>query len=261
MINQLLEKLPENNRLERIWKLAQVDFKKRYYNDKFGLLWALINPITQITIYYFVFTRIFQRGQPYFALYLFSATLLWLAFSQGTTLGSKILSNKRYLTENIQFKWIDLHTSHMLSVLMGLVFNLGAYLVMLLLTDATIGKYFYFFPIVLITWYFLTAGFSILLSLIRPIFYDIIHLWPLVIMVGFWVSGIVFPGTFYFDNYSWFLHVNPFVGLLLNVRACLLVGHEIHISLLMENLFFSICLYSFARFLFNKYAKSVVENI
>lgn len=261
MINHLLSKLPENNRLERIWKLAQVDFKKRYYNDKFGLLWALINPVTQITIYYFVFTRIFQRGQPNFALYLFSATLIWLAFAQGTTTGSNILSNKRYLTENIQFNWIDLYTSHMLSVLMGLIFNLFAYCIMLLVTAGTIGEYFYLFPIVLVTWYFLTAGCSILLSLLKPIFYDVIHIWPLIIMIGFWVSGIIFPGTFYFDSYSWFLHVNPFVGLLLNVRACLLGGNEIYYSLLIENLVFSICLYAFAVYLFKKYAKSVVENI
>lgn len=261
MISQLFEHLPENNRLERIWKLAQVDFKKRYYNDKFGLLWALINPLTQITIYYFVFTRIFQRGQPNFALYLFSATLIWLAFAQGTTTGSKILTTKRYLTENIQFNWIDLYTSHMLSVLMGLVFNLGAYFIMLLITDGSIGNYWYCFPIVLLTWYFLTAGFSIILSLIRPIFFDIIHIWPLLIMIGFWVSGIIFPGTFYFDNYPWFVHVNPFVGLLLNVRACLLVGHEIYYSLLVENLVFSIGIYIIAVFLFKKYAKSVVENI
>jgi len=261
VISQIIEHLPENNRLERIWKIAQVDFKKRYYNDKFGLLWALINPLTQITIYYFVFTRIFQRGQPNFALYLFSATVIWLAFAQGTTTGSKILSNKRYLTENIQFNWTDLYTSHMVSVLMGLVFNLCAYFLMVLITGATIGKYFYLFPIVLATWYFLTAGVSIILSLIRPIFYDVIHIWPLLIMIGFWVSGIIFPGTFYFDNYSWFLHVNPFVGLLLNARACLLTGHDIFYSLLIENLIYSICLYGLAIFLFKKYAKSVVENI
>jgi len=30
ILNQISEKLPENNRFERIWKIAQVDFKKRY---------------------------------------------------------------------------------------------------------------------------------------------------------------------------------------------------------------------------------------
>ena len=57
---QFFEWLPENNRLERIWKLAQVEFKKRYYNDRLGLVWALLNPLFQMGIYYLVFKYIYK---------------------------------------------------------------------------------------------------------------------------------------------------------------------------------------------------------
>ena len=111
MIKKLLGHIYINNfssysRLERIWKIAQVDFKKRYYNDRLGLLWALINPLTQISIYYFVFTRIFQRNQENFVLYLFCGILTWLAFTEATKMGSRVLIRKKYLTENIQFNWL-----------------------------------------------------------------------------------------------------------------------------------------------------------
>ena len=40
-----------SNKLERIWLLAKIEFKLRYYENKLGLLWALIKPISDIFIY------------------------------------------------------------------------------------------------------------------------------------------------------------------------------------------------------------------
>jgi ABC-type polysaccharide/polyol phosphate export permease len=250
-----------NSRLERIWKIAQVDFKKRYYNDKLGLLWALINPMTQIAIYYFVFTKIFQREQENYVLYLFCGILTWLAFSEATKMGSRVLIRKKYLTENIQFNWLDLYLSHMISIMMGLAFNFGAYLVILLLTGASLGKYILLLPVVLLTLFLISSALAITLGLIRPIFDDIVHIWEIALMVGFWVSGIFFSGQFYYDNYPWFVHVNPFVGILLNMRACLLVNNEIYWGLLIENLVVGIILYAIAVQLFKKYAKKVIEKV
>ncbi len=248
-------------RLERIWKIAQVDFKKRYYNDRFGLLWALVNPLSQIALYYFVFTRILQRQEDNFVLYLFGGLIIWLAFSQATTIGLRLLTNKMHLIESVQFEWIDLYTSHMISFTIGLLFNLLAYFALMILTGTNLGTNFYLFPVILISWFFITAGVSIILGLIRPIFEDINHIWSILLMVGLWVTGIFFPGTYYFDNHSWFLIVNPFVGLVLNTRACLLEGNEIYFQLMLINLAYGVILYGIAFVLFKKFAKKVTERL
>ena len=248
-------------RFQRIWKIAQVDFQKRYYNSKIGLLWALINPISQIALYYFVFTQIFQRGEENYVLYLFSALVIWLAFSQATSLGMTLLKKKTYLIESVQFDWLDLYTSHMISVLLGLLFNICAYLILLVLTGASIGAQFYMFPFILLTWYLLTAGVSIILGIIYPSLEDIAHIWPLLVMIGFWVSGIFFTGTFYLDNYQWFIYLNPFIGILLNVRACLLEGNSFFFNLFVINLLYAIIIYVVAVVLFRKFAKKSMEEL
>lgn len=256
-----LEKFQGNTRLERIWKIAQVDFKKRYYNDKFGLLWALINPLTQIAIYYFVFTRVFKRNEDNFVFFLFAGLIIWLAFSQGTNLALRVLTTKKYLTENIQFNWIDLYTSHMISIMMGLLFNFAAYIVILYLAGLTVGAYWYLFPVILLTWFLITAALSMILGILRPTFDDIVHIWSICIMIGFWVSGIFFSGTELFAEYMWLAHLNPFVGILLNTRACLLEGNALHMNLLIENLVFAIILYGIAVFIFKKFAKKAIEKL
>ena len=96
----IVKRLPISSRLERIWKLAQTEFKKRYYNDRLGLLWALMNPLFQVAVFYWVFTYIFNRvseGIPNFALFLFGGIIAWQAFVETTKKCMKVLSTKRYL--------------------------------------------------------------------------------------------------------------------------------------------------------------------
>ena len=267
MINHILgpftKYLPENNRLELIWKLAQVDFKKRYYNDKFGILWALINPLTQIFIYYFVFTRILQRGGHIdnFALFLFGGLIMWTGFIEATIKGSRILKQKRYLIENIQFNWLDLYYAHMISIIMGLLFNLSAYVFVLKLSGVAFGDYTIYLPIVLVTWAMLSYSMSILLSLIIPIYEDMVHIWNIYLMIGFWTTGIFFSGTFYLDNYPIIGHLNPFIGIVLNTRAGLLENNEFFPALLFDNFIMCFILFIFSTWVFKKYATSIIERL
>ena len=50
-----------SNKLERLWLLAKIEFKLRYYENKLGLLWALIKPVMDMTIYYVAFKIILKH--------------------------------------------------------------------------------------------------------------------------------------------------------------------------------------------------------
>lgn len=257
----ILKRFINNNRIERILKIAQVDFKKRYYNDRFGLLWALINPLTQIAIYYFVFTRIFNRGGENYELYLFCGLAIWLAFAQATNTGMALLRVKRYLIENIQFDWLDLYYSHMISASIGLIFNLCAYCIILILKGVSFGAYWYMFPVILLSWFFISMAVTILLGLLRPMFDDIVHIWGIAVLLGFWSSGIFYPGEFFFENYTWFLYLNPFVGLILNTRGCLLENSPFYINLCLWNLGYCFTILLVSMFIFRKTAHRVIEKL
>ncbi|MCB0688874.1 MAG: ABC transporter permease, partial [Saprospiraceae bacterium] len=139
-IKSVLEYLPENNRLERIWKLAQIDFMRRYYNDRLGLVWALLNPLFQIVVYYLVFTRVFGNRDPHYVLILSSGILFWGVFAEITKGGMAVVMSKRYLIENIQFDKLDLFISYALSVFMGFLFNLGVYLLLAIFMHADLNQ-------------------------------------------------------------------------------------------------------------------------
>ena len=256
-----LKYIPNNQRLERIWKLAQVDFKKRYYNDKFGMVWAIVNPISQMLIYYVVFTKLFNRGEENFILFLFGGIIMWMGFTEASNRGSHLLKQKRYLVENIQFDWMDLNYSHIISILMGLSFNFIAYGIISIFCKNTFGPYWYLFPVVLLTWAMVSLSCGMILGLVRSIFDDAIHVWNIFTKLGFWGSGIFFPTSFIVEKYNWLAYANPFVGIIGNTRACLLMNNEFFFKLFFWDLGFAIILYIIAVTLFYKYSKTMVEKL
>ena len=127
IVKKILESLPENNQFERIWILAKTDFKIRYYGTFLGLVWALINPLFRLSVYYIVFSLVIEHNIPNYGLHIFSGLVIWMFFLEGTKKGLNMIKSKRYLLENVDFNKLDIYISAVLSSLMGLLFNIFVY--------------------------------------------------------------------------------------------------------------------------------------
>ena len=106
----LPQELFQNRRL--IWKLAKNDFKTRYAGSYMGALWALMQPVVTVLLYYFVFDVIFQnRSQllangieaPY-VLWLTAGLVPWFYFSEAIMQGTQALLEYNYLVKKVVFK-------------------------------------------------------------------------------------------------------------------------------------------------------------
>ena len=253
--------LPENNRWERIWKIAQVDFKKRYYNDRLGLFWALLNPIFRIFIYYMAFTHVFKIAEPNYAQFLFAGLVLWLAWSECTNRSMNILLSKRFLIENIQFNKIDLFISHTISSFMGMTFNLTAFIIFLLLSGIALSKYVLFLPILLIILFILCLGASLILSTIKIYLKDIVHIWTMILLAGFWSSGLFNRAEGMIEAFPPLKFINPFVGLIINARNITMYSKPLNLELLIINACFGLVTLIVGVFVFKKFSHKATENI
>src|SRR5882757_6752879 len=100
-----------SNKLERLWLLAKIEFKLRYYENKLGLLWALIKPIMDICIYYIVFKTILKSNIPNYASFLFIGLILWNFFVESTSGTVQILAVKKYLYEYSNMNKLEIYVS------------------------------------------------------------------------------------------------------------------------------------------------------
>jgi len=253
--------LSKNNRFERIWLLAKIDFKKRYYDQGLGILWALINPLFKLLVYYFAFTYIMTSRIPSFALYLFSGIIAWAFFGQATKKGINLLKNKKYLIESIQFEQLDLFISASLSVFFAFLFNLAAYFVIHFLYQVPISLTILYLPILVINMFVLVLGISILLATINIYLRDITHLWDMVLLAGFWLTPIIYQKELILDNYYFLAYINPMFGIIVNLRETVLYGRPPLYDLFFYNIILAIILMVIGVFVYKKFAHKAVEKL
>jgi ABC-type polysaccharide/polyol phosphate export permease len=261
LLKPFVKFLPENNRLERIWKLAEVDFKKRYYNDRFGLAWALINPLFRILVYYFVFKFMMDVQIENYALFLFAGLVLWMTFSEVTSRGVHVIRNKRYLIENIQFNHLDLFVSHTLSVFMGFGFTLVVYLLTVVAFGLPINFNVLYLFIIIINLILFSYGASLILATMNIFFNDIHHAWEMLLLLGFWTSGIFFDFRDFPESVAYAMYVHPFVGLVINMREVTMYGRPPDMLLLSINLMTGFLLVSIGQIVFNRYSYRAIERL
>ncbi len=265
MINTLLSPLvkliPQNNRIQRIWKLSQVDYKKRFYNSQWGVLWSLFNPLARLLIYYLVFQFLIPQNIENYALYLFSGILIWMFFSECTRRGFRVFISKKYLIESIQFNWLDLFYSLALGVFWGFVFNFLAYFLLSYTIGVDITLNYLYFPFYILNIFVLTLAVTIILAILSLYVVDIIHIWDLVLLAGFWSAPILFRGETILEKFPLLAFIHPFTGLIINVRKSILYNEAPDMFFLIYNFVLSFSLLIFSLFLFKKLSRRVLERI
>ena len=96
---------------ELIWKLAKNDFKKRYAGSYLGFVWALVQPVVTVLMYWIVFDVVFNTRSemvssgvevPY-VLFLTAGLVPWFYFSEAITNGTNALLEYSYLVKKVVF--------------------------------------------------------------------------------------------------------------------------------------------------------------
>jgi len=215
----------QSNKLERIWLLAKIEFKLRYYENKLGLLWALIKPVSDMFIFYIAFELILKQGIPNFVSFLFIALIQWNFFVESTSGTVQILQSKKYLYEYTNMNKIEIYLSTILANCIGFFFNFIFFLIFYQFIDENTPGLTWnallFIPIFLNLLVF-ALGFSIILSSVYIVAKDIAQIWTVVIGIGFWISPILFKLETFRETLPGVDYINPISGIIINARNVLL---------------------------------------
>ncbi|HMR91504.1 MAG TPA: ABC transporter permease, partial [Chitinophagaceae bacterium] len=232
-----------SNKFERIWLLAKIEFKLRYYENKLGLLWALLKPVMDIIIYYTVFKTILKTDVPAFASYLFIGLILWNFFVESTSGSIQILQTKKYLYEYSNMNKLDIYISQLLSNSIGFCFNLVMFIIFYTLIEpSSNGLSFtaiWILPL-FVTLFLLSLGLALILSTIYIIAKDITQVWQVFVSFLFFLSPIFYSLLMFKKALPAFDYANPIAGIIINARRVLMEGTAPDIRLLAWNLLYSI---------------------
>jgi len=253
-----------SNRLERLWLLAKIEFKLRYYENKLGLFWALLKPILDICIYYVVFKIVLKSDVPAFASFLFVGLIIWNFFIESTMGTIQILSVKKYLYEYSNMNKLEIYISTLVSNAIGFFFNFLMFLMFYnFIEKDSIGLSIYnvwMIPLFL-NLFILSLGMSLMLSNIYIIAKDITQVWMVFSSILFFLSPIFYSLSTFRNRLPSFDYGNPVAGIIINARHVMMDGTTPEMKLVIWDFGYAIALLALGLVLLNKLGSKAAEKL
>ncbi|MGN0167168.1 MAG: ABC transporter permease [Acetatifactor sp.] len=210
-----------------IWKLAKNDFKKRYAGSYMGAVWAMVQPVVTVAMYYIVFDKIMgntvsrgEEGIP-FVLFLTAGLVPWFYFSEALNNGTNALLEYNYLVKKVVFKISILPIIKIIAATFIHVF----FVCVLLVVAAIYGYY----PTVytLQIFYYSACLFIFVLALcyttcsIVVFFKDLSQIINIALQIGMWATPILWNINDVSGKWMIILKLNPLVYIVNGYRSAI----------------------------------------
>ena len=177
-----------------IFSLAKNDFKTKYAGSYLGIVWAFVQPIVTILVYWFVFTIGLRAGNADdypFVLYLVSGIVPWFFFQDALNGGTNALLEYNYLVKKVVFKISILPMVKVISAMFVHCF----FVAFALIISSCYGYTPTIHTIQLIYFSFCTFVFSLALvyitSAVVVFFRDLTQIISIILQVGIWMTPIM----------------------------------------------------------------------
>lgn len=248
-----------SHRWERIRMLALIEFKLRYYENKLGLLWALIKPVSLIVTYYIVFQIILNQGVPNYAVYLWSGLFIWQFFTESTSGNINILEVKQYLYTYTNMDKVEIYIAYLLSASISIAINFAIFLVGAMITGIFPSYHYLYFIIIVINLFILSFGITLILSNLFLLFKDIAQIWGIIVSLGFFLSPILYRDSIFSEKIPWLNYVNPIAGIINNTHAILFYNQSPDWSMILFDMVYAVIIFLVGYFLLRRLGPRAAE--
>jgi len=262
--NKLKDWTIRTNKLERLWLLAKIEFKLRYYENKLGLLWALLKPLMDMSIYYVAFKVILGTDIPAFASYLFIGLILWNFFLESTSGTIQLLNTKKYLYEYSNMNKLEIYVSTLFANSIGFLFNLVIFIVFFNFLEAGGGGFSFhnlWVIALFINLFILSLGISLILSNIYILAKDINQIWMVVTSFLFFLSPVFYKLEVFQSKLPGFQYGNPLAGIIINARRVMMEKSPPIFRLLAFDFVYAFIILLVGIFLLNKLGAKAAEKL
>lgn len=190
--------------------LVKKNIKLKYRRSFLGYLWSVLNPLLIMIVMTIVFSSVFSRNIENFPVYLFCGQLLFNYMNNSTHQALfSITSNAQLMKKTYIPKYI-FTVSTITSGFVDLVFSLGALVIVLIITKATVTWYALLFPFVLLQLYVFCIGLGLFLAQASVFFKDIQFIYNAVTTAWLYLTPIFYPIETLSPRIAWFItHFNP----------------------------------------------------
>lgn len=212
------------------------DMKKRYVGSFMGIFWSVIQPLTQLLVYYFIFSVVFKMrlgpeyGGTHFTIWMISGLLPWLLFAEVIGRSPSSVLDQSTMIKKMVFpsEILPIVTlcAAIISHLIGMIILIG----LLLALGGTIPiKILLIIPYLFALGIF-ALGLSWLMSSLNVIIRDIGQIIVVVLNIWFFLTPIVYKYESVPVSVQKLFRLNPMLHIVDGYRVALLGKTDMDIA-------------------------------
>ena len=178
---------------ELFFQLVSRDIKLKYRRSILGYFWSVLNPLLTMIVMYIVFSNLFARGIPNFAIYLLIGQLLFTFMAVSTSRAlTSVVDNASLLKKVYVPKYIFTLAS-VSSELITFFLSMGALFIIIIVTGVPFTWRFLFIIIPIIMQYIFCVGLGLFLAQATVFFRDMVYIWSVITVAWQFLSAIFYP--------------------------------------------------------------------
>lgn len=206
-----------------IWKLAKNDFKKRYAGSYLGAIWAMVQPVVTVALYYIVFEKIMggasRTEEAPFVLFLTAGLVPWFFFSEALNSGTNALREYDYLVKKVVFKISILPIIKIIAA----TFIHGFFILVLLAVAALYGYYPTIYTLQILYYsaclFLLVLAISYTTCAIVVFFKDLAQIISILLQIGMWATPVLWDIHMLPPTWQTIVKINPLVYIVNGYRS------------------------------------------
>lgn len=243
-------------------QLTLREIKARYKQSFVGYAWVLLNPLSQLLVYSFVFSIVFRfptNHVPYIV-FLYAGLLPWTLLQSSVTTATQSLVDNASLLKKVAFPREVIPYATILAKIVDFAFSILLFILMVLILHVPISPTIIFFFPIFICQIFLTTGVSLFLSSLNLFYRDIQYLTNLLLILWMYMTPVVYPLSLVPRRYIWIYKLNPMVGIMEGYRSAIF-GYKFETSIIFWAAGVSVFVFCLSFFLFKKSEKYFADIV
>lgn len=220
--------LYQNRKL--IFSLAKNDFRAKYTGSYFGIVWAFVQPVCTILVFWFVF-EIGFRSAPVsdipFALWLACGLVPWFFFSEAWNGATNAFIEYSYLVRQVSFKISVLPIIKIMSALF-----VHCFFILFLMLFFMCYRIYPTVAVFQIVYYAfcmcaLVVGISFITASIIVFFKDLGQIISIILQFGMWLTPIMWSIDIMPAKFLGIIKMNPMYYIVDGYRNAMIYGHPL----------------------------------
>jgi lipopolysaccharide transport system permease protein len=204
------------------------DIKVRYKQTLLGAAWAILQPLSLMLIFSFIFTNLVQiptDGTPY-PIFSYTSLLPWTFFSTSITFGVPSLANNASLLSKIYFPREVFPLAAIAASFIDFLVAAVVFLGMMIVYQINLRWTLLWVPLVLLVQIILTMGVVLFAAAVNVFYRDVRFIIVLAIQLWMYATPIIYPLSVVPDQFRAIYMLNPMAGIIESYRALILRGES-----------------------------------